>query len=171
MMGAKIIVGIVVFIALLFAAAIALGRSQTHVDTSAIVQFQRAADDYAFLHRQVERKLGDDTARARIAIAIRTARPVAADGGIFTPQIAAVLRSRIAAALQHPGCSVSNDSNVVPRPNDDAGGSPPVPACIGAALPKLPPELEFRVAGVAMLLVDAHANLVVDVVHGAFPLR
>jgi hypothetical protein len=40
-----------------------------------------------------------------------------------------------------------------------------------AALPKLPPELDYRSAGVALVLVDAHAGLVVDVLHGAFPVR
>jgi hypothetical protein len=40
-----------------------------------------------------------------------------------------------------------------------------------AALPKLPPELEYRSMGVALMVIDVHAGLVVDVLHGAFPAR
>ena len=43
------------------------------------------------------------------------------------------------------------------------------PACLAAVLPRLPEELEYRVVGVTLVLVDVHANLVVDVLHGAFP--
>jgi hypothetical protein len=34
---------------------------------------------------------------------------------------------------------------------------------VAAALPALPDELEYRSAGTVLLLADAHANLVVDV--------
>ena len=34
--------------------------------------------------------------------------------------------------------------------------------CISKALPALPDELEYRSAGTVLLLVDTHANLVVD---------
>jgi len=170
-MSIKLIVAVAVFVALVFAAAVAVGRSQAEADTATILQFQRAADSYAFLHRRVERQLGEGLTPDRIATAIRASRPAAGDGEMFTPIVAAVIRSRIAAALKKPGCSVADETNVVPRPNQDAGPSVPVPACIETALPKLPPELEYRPAGVTLLLVDAHANLVVDVVHGAFPLR
>jgi hypothetical protein len=37
------------------------------------------------------------------------------------------------------------------------------------ALPRLPDELQYRAVGVALILVDTHANLVVDVLHAVFP--
>jgi hypothetical protein len=41
---------------------------------------------------------------------------------------------------------------------------------VSSVLPRLPEELEYRVASVALILLDTHANMVVDVLHGAFPL-
>jgi hypothetical protein len=169
-MSTKILVGLAVFIALLFAAAIAVGRSQ-ELETSSIVRFQRAADDYAFLHRRIQRTLGEDPGGRAMAAAIRAARPNAADGDIFSEEIAAVLRARIVRSIKKAGCEIAGRSGEVLRPNQDASAAAAMPACVELALPKLPPELEYRIAGVTLLLVDSHANLVVDVVHGAFPVR
>ena len=36
-------------------------------------------------------------------------------------------------------------------------------------LPALPPELEYRVVGSALVLVDVHADLVLDVLKDALP--
>jgi hypothetical protein len=47
--------------------------------------------------------------------------------------------------------------------NSPATGTKPITRCIGAALPALPPELEYRSAGTVLVVVDSHANLVVDV--------
>jgi hypothetical protein len=59
----------------------------------------------------------------------------------------------------------------VPRPNDDAGGAMPIAACLVAVLPRLPAELEYRARGVALVLVDTHADMVVDILHAAFPAQ
>ena len=47
--------------------------------------------------------------------------------------------------------------------NSPATGTDLVSPCVTAALPALPDELEYRSAGTVLLLVDTHANLVVDV--------
>ena len=47
--------------------------------------------------------------------------------------------------------------------NSPATGTRPVNACIATALPALPDELAYRSAGTVLLLVDVHADLVVDV--------
>jgi hypothetical protein len=47
--------------------------------------------------------------------------------------------------------------------NSPATGSKPIAGCIAQVLPELPDELEYRSAGTVLLLVDHHANLVVDV--------
>jgi hypothetical protein len=44
-----------------------------------------------------------------------------------------------------------------------------LPACVLRVLPRLPEELEYRQTGVVIILLDTHANMVVDVLHGAFP--
>jgi len=138
-------------------------------DADAIVQFQRAADGYAFQHRQVQRRLGANPGRGEMTAAMRDARVSAVDGDLFTPPVAFALRARIAAA-RGSGCAVpiTGASNEVPRANQEASATVPVPACIAAVLPRLPEELEYRIAAVALLLVDTHANMVVDVLHGAF---
>lgn len=145
------------------AAALLAGSSvkarSSQSDIAAIQQFQRAADSYAFGHRQVERR--------------RDAMPLAAEGALFTPVAAAAFRSRIASAAK-AGCSAPEPPPAqfaVPAVNTSSEGTIPLPACLSAGLPNLPAELEYRVAGTALLLVDAHLNVVVDVLHAAFSRR
>ncbi len=143
---------------------------QPYGDSQAVTQFQRALDEYAFQHRQVERRVGGGADQPTMAAAMREARPSPADGAIFTPVVAAAFRARLAAALRTPGCtSPGTSSFVVPRPNDDAGQAIAISGCLVDALPRLPAELEYRAASVTLVLVDTHANLVVDVLHAAFP--
>lgn len=150
---------------------IAAGAQPRFDDGDAVTQFQRAVDAYAFQHRQVQRRVGETADRAAMAAAMRSARPAAEDGAIFSPLVAAAFRARLAAAVRAAGCGAParSTSSVVPRPNQDAGGAVPLAACVTAMLPRLPPELEYRAAGVSLVLVDIHANLVVDVLHAAFP--
>jgi len=121
-------------------------------DDGVVLQFQRAADSYAFQHRQTER---------------RGAPPAAlVEGAFFTPQVAAALRDRLRAA----GCTnAAGQEFVVPPVNSSSEATSSPQPCMIAALPKLPPELEYRVAGVALILADAHLHIVVDVLHAAFP--
>jgi hypothetical protein len=162
--------------AIAFIIAVAIGLAITALadqpinDGDAITQFQRAVDAYAFQHRQVQRRAGDAPDQSAMAAAMRTSRQAAVDGAVFTPAISAAFRARIAAALRTPTCRQSGGANsMVPRPNDDPGAAVPMAACVAAVLPRLPAELDYRVAGVALLLVDTHANLVVDVLHAAIP--
>ena len=139
-------------IVMLIAAA---GATQVPLsEEQVITQFQRAADSYAFGHRQTERRGANLTP--------------AAEGVIFTPPAAAVFRSRIRAAAAR-GCAVTAVSGPVPRVNGGIEGTAPVPPCIAAVLPRLPDELEYRSGGIALVLVDAHLRVVVDVLHAAFP--
>jgi hypothetical protein len=121
-----------------------------------IVEFQRAADAYAFGHRQTERR--------------GAAMTPAVEGALFTPQAAAVLRSRIQSTLVG-GCAVSSAGGAVPRVNGGLDGTAGLPACMTAVLPRLPDELQYRSAGVALILADAHLSVVVDILHAAFPVR
>ena len=60
-------------------------------------------------------------------------------------------------------------SSEVPRVGPLTLRTQPVPNCIASVLPRLPDELEYRIASVALVLLDTHANMVVDVLHGAVP--
>jgi hypothetical protein len=144
-------------------------------NVAAITAFQRAADSYAFLHRQAERQLGlahraqgapNAAIEAReLSDAIR-ARGARSGGELFAPAVVREFRA-LAASAVHASCNagalrtgVWELAHTVYAPAD---GSEPVAACIAAALPPLPAELEYRSAGTVLLVVDPHANLVVDI--------
>jgi hypothetical protein len=144
----------VIAVVLLALTITASRETATQIDGAVIVQFQRAADAYAFQHRQTER---------------RGAPPAPlVEGAFFTPPVAAAFRDRIRTS----GCDLpQTGDSAVPRVNGAIGSTGPLPPCMSAALPILPPELEYRVAGVAMILADAHLHIVVDILHGAFPAK
>ena len=140
-------------------------------DAAAIIQFQRSVDSYAFQHRQVQRRLGAAADQKGMAAAMRAARPSAAGGDFFTQVIAAAFHARISTALRTQGCKTptgDSPSNEVPRVGALAISMHLVPGCLLEVLPRLPEELEYRATGVVLVLVDTHANTVVDVLHGAF---
>lgn len=152
--------------------------AQTTVwDVHAMVEFQRGVDGYAFLHRQVERRLnlahrkdpGKPLETAEMAAAMREARP-AAEGSILVPAAAAAIREALAAAARAPGCDpgeLRSGPWQLLRVHDSATATRALPACIAAALPHLPEELEFKSAGSVLVLVDRHLNVVVDVMPAA----
>lgn len=149
--------------------AVSSADAQEFADAAVITQFQRSVDAYAFQHRQVQRRLGEDVDQNAMAAGMRAARPAAADGDVFTPLIAAAFRNRIATALRAKGCRIAASGSEVPRVGAQATNTQAVPGCVSGVLPRLPDELEYRTASVALVLLDRHANLVVDVLHGAFP--
>ena len=149
--------------------------AQTITETRAIVEFQRAADAYAFLHRQVERQIGFAHGRNRsgasieaseLAAAIRAERGKADGGGLFTPAVTAAFRDAAGRAVR-AGCDAgelrTGVSKTAHAANSPATNTNPMVPCLVGVLPRLPDELEYRSAGTVLLLVDAHANLVVDV--------
>lgn len=143
----------------------------TFNDAATMIQFQRSADAYAFLHRQVQRRIEDPADRNALAEALRRARPTAGDGDFFTPVAADAFRKRLAAALALPGCHLPPANfltSEVPRVGARSANALGIPGCVALALPALPEELEYRVTGVVLLLVDGHADVVVDVLHAAF---
>ena len=98
-------------------------------------------------------------------------------GNIFTPQISALIRSRLAEVLKG-----TDGANVRGAIFDDAPppqkivvmteyptGAPvaTVPAQILELLPVLPKELEYRFVGTDLILFDVSAYLMVDVVPNA----
>jgi hypothetical protein len=148
---------------------------ETFGDTRAIVEFQRAADRYAFMHRQVERRIGLAHRHAGAAATVTEgnafaaaliAERASADTALFTPAAAAVFRVIASRAARAPGCdpgslrSGAAESSL--HVNSAATGTNVISPCIVAALPNLPVELEYRSAGTVLVVVDVHANLVVD---------
>ena len=169
----RMICALVAALALLSISARSGVAAQTTGEQQALVQFQRAADTYAFRHRQVERRLGGTPDSGAMSAGVKAARLAPGEESLFTPLVASAFRSRIQMALGRGLCAGPDTSlsSIVPRPNDATTGTVGLSDCLVAALPKLPPELEYRAAGVVLLLIDVHAGIVVDVVHGAFPTR
>jgi hypothetical protein len=110
---------------------------------------------------------------------IREARPAARQGDIFTPQIAAEFRRLIAITMQ-PGDgprikkSLKSSEPVVLhlRVNDHYPKKVPLqstPPTLLMNLPRLQPEVEYRVIGHDLALLDVKANLVVDFIPAAIP--
>ena len=146
--------------------------------------FLQRVEQYVALHRQLEAPLPrevvteDPTAlfvsRQALARAIRKARADAQQGDIFSPAMVAYFHSVVADALRegdiHDMLAIVEEENTVHIParvNGDypAGASIPfMPTCLLAALPTLPPELEYRFVGRDLILWDVHAGLIVDFV-------
>jgi hypothetical protein len=113
-----------------------------------------------------------------LAEAIRKARPDARQGDIFSAEIAAEFRRLLAATLEGPGGARIRESlqrgeparppdirvNAVYPPGFPLQSTPP---SLLLNLPKLPPELEYRVAGHDLILRDREANLIVDFIPDA----
>lgn len=153
--------------------------------------FLERVDRYVALHRQLEGPLppeivtADTVAllapRRALAEAIREARRDARQGDVFTPATAqyfrrliaeALLRDRIGNVLAMVHDEEEDIVAIMPSVNGDYPGGAPVSfmaPCILAALPPLPPELEYRFLGRDLILWDVHAGLIVDFMPRALP--
>lgn len=176
-----------VFAAALLGAFAAIAYAGLHqADRDGVLQFAKATEDYALLHRQLERRLppivvnaNPETIRRAIdemAAAVRAARPDARQGDLFNPAIQAAIRQRIAKALGSHGFTPADvreaelaegidASSVTLRVNGTfpwALGTAMFP-CVLEALPPLPPELQYRIVGRDLMLIDVHASLIVDI--------
>ena len=158
-------------------------------ETRALVEFEVAVNEYAALHRRLERAWPPVSLMAdleqlewtteELRAAIRKARPQAAQGSLFTPRVADVFRLGVATAFrqQHrdlPLMSVSQDEGLEsgwrPVVHDVVPWGTASAACADfSMLPPLPPELEYRIIGRDLVLLDVHANLIVDTLDLAWP--
>ena len=163
--------------------------SPTALEERALQNFDRRVHWYVRLHRRLERSLPPEHLFGDLEdmpIAVDTlhavmvdARPNARAGGFFTPDIAELLLARLELAAAtgrlvgqvYPAYLGFNHRVPVPQVNGriPAGRQKrPLPGLI-AELPALPEELEYRVVGSALMLVDVHADLVLDVLTDAVP--
>lgn len=164
----------------------------TEEELAAVRHFEEQVVDYAALHHLLEASLPPQGMAAdmsqvqantlALAARIRFARQAAQPGDIFSRDVAPVLRRRIAACLSPEEWAavlaehaVDEDGNriVIPvlRVNMEWPQQVPfnfVPPQLLRALPKLPPELQYRIIGRSLVLWDHHANLIVDILPGAF---
>jgi hypothetical protein len=156
--------------------------------TSGVDAFNDNVSAYVALHHQVERLLPpqrnyvDPEEGLAYAAALRRAicavRPNAREGDVFGPA-AGELRRRVRYALRASGLEI-RDLRLEMREDTEEGARPPVvneafswalgnliPAVVIEALPPLPNELQYRLVGGDLVLVDIHAGLVVDILRHA----
>ena len=158
-------------------------------EATAIVEFARATNAYANLHRIVAASLlpeetcadPEETQRrvGQLAEALRSERSAARAGDVFTPVIASIFRRRLADALRR---SALRGEVFEPQqaPEDEPrmevndafawiAGHGMQPAIL-ATLTPLPPELEYRFVYRDLVLLDVGANLIVDILEDALPV-
>jgi hypothetical protein len=185
--------------AVLVALAILAGASavaaQPVMASDAERQFVAATQEYAGMHRRLEQAIGpieinSGTARIErnvmaLAAAIKAERPDARAGDFFTPMLAGELRARIVTALSVHELAAEDvreaeavdgvDASVVTLSVNGAfpwAYSTAMFPCILDALPPLPVELQYRIVGDTLVLIDVHASLVVDLLPSALtPIR
>lgn len=154
-------------------------------------EFDRQVTRYVQLHRRLERTLPPEPlspeveetpmAVAELHTALIDARPLAREGGLFTPAVADVLTRRIERAIiamkLRPADALlamnHGYQRSIPelRVNDRLTGVRHIhvwPALL-AVLPMLPHELVYRFVGRDLVVVDLHADLVVDILRDALP--
>lgn len=155
-------------------------------DADGVLRFMRAAEAYTFMHRQIERRLpamevnaNPETIRAAIdamAAAVRAARPDAKPGDLFTAPVQGAIRERINRALRTHGLTPADVLEAERAEGIDTGAvtlrvngafpwtvSTAMFPCIIEVLPSVPPELQYRLVGRDLVLIDVHASLVVDI--------
>ena len=180
-----------VLIALLIVSGGATAYAQSQqAETPAAAAFVVATRDYVTMHRRLERAVGRieinssaqeiNRTMAALAAAIRAERPDARQGDLFTLALGPELRARINDALLDHGFTAAD---VLASAQVDRGDWPTVRLqvngpffwvladamfpCVIEALPPLPPELQYRIVGNDLVLIDVHASLIVDILPNA----
>ena len=152
-------------------------------------QFQEAVEVYAQLHRRLEQDVPPLTAGSTavaiiassdaLAASLRVARITSHEGDIFSPTEADAFRVLIARALYTHHYSA--EEMIAAGREEAPPDAPPLVVntrfpwargaamwpCVLLALPSLPEELQYRFVGRDLVLVDVHANLVVDILRDA----
>ena len=159
--------------------------AQDGAQPAPLMQFNASIQQHVQLHRQIELQLPPFRAHSdmqeivessnAMASALQTARAGAREGDIFTRDVAALLRVRVADALTTHGFL---PEEMVADTLEEADDEAPVPVVNGRfpwrrgaamwpfvldALPRLPNELQYRVVGRDLVLIDTHADLIVDI--------
>ena len=175
-------------VALLLASA-AVAQTRVNADAAVAAEFVKKAQAYADLHNKLESglpKLGKeatpeeiDRHRREMEQRFAQARPRPQVGEFFTKDVRAYFRRQLARVFQgsegrnlRASIMDENPGAVKLQVNGRYPDTLPLatmPPQVLAVLPKLPEDLEYRFIGNKLLLLDVHANLVVDYIEDALP--
>lgn len=169
-----------------FSIAVASAQQAPMWASPPVTAFMHATRDYALMHRRLERQIGSIELNTpietinrliqQLAAAIRAERPNAVRGEFFTPDLADELRFRVGEALRANDLTAADVRDAARVDGIDYGrvrlnvnatfpwvlGAAMFP-CLIDALPPLPSELQYRIVGNDLVLIDVHASLIVDV--------
>jgi len=170
-------------IMLLWCGALVCAPAKEESGSAAVQDFSRRVSDYVKLHKLARSEVhGLKPTNSpeeivhyehRLAHRIREARNGDAQGAIFTPEISAEFRRLIGLAMQGPEAQrilkTLRDAQPARLTAIRVNGMypsgfplPSTPPSLLLNLPSLPPEVEYRVIGHALVLRDVEANLIVD---------
>ena len=158
-------------------------------DAQLIAEFSKRVQAYVELHKKADSAIPEvsnsatpeqvDGHRRALQKAIGTVRANAEPGDIFSQPIRAYFRRQISRVLSGPDAATlrsaiadENPGAIRLRVNAPYPNTVPIstmPPQVLAAMPKLPPELEFHFIGNRLILLDIHAELVVDYIDAAVP--
>jgi hypothetical protein len=162
-----------------------------NADAQAVIGFLDRVNAYVAIHQKLEAKapkLPDQATPKQIddrqrgfAKLIQASRPEAKAGDIFTPEMGAFAKRMLTRVFAGPDgkqlLSSIMDENPVTislKANQRYPDSVPfttMPPEVLEELPELPEELQFRFIGRHLILLDPHAQLIVDFVADALPGR
>jgi hypothetical protein len=156
-----------------------------YIDATQPFRRQAAAEGASVPNQTGAAPNAEEAIRVRertMAEAIRTkVRPGAAQGAIFSPAAADVIRQQIAAAFNSPKVDLIRDELEEQNEGYRAEGAPlkinavfvapRVPPLLRSILPQLPEQVEFDFQDRTLVLRDVDANIVVDYIPDALPER
>ena len=177
------------FVCLTALAPAAAQAPRVNADAQLSVDFLNRVNTYLELHKKLEATLPPlsakptpteiDTHARALARLIAQARSSAAQGDLLTRDVRAYLRRQMNRALAGPdGAAIKasmREDNVGPvkvRINTrypDAAPLSTMPPQILAELPKLPGDMEYHFIAERLILLDVHAQMVVDYMDDAVP--
>jgi hypothetical protein len=158
-------------------------------DSTSVRDFEKRVSAYVQLRKSIESNLPAlkstrsqekiSSQEHALARAVREARKNARPGDIFTPEISARIRDLIGGAMQSAGKRIKASLHQAEpvhlrlRVNDSYPANVPLQSTPPSLLTNLPPlprqEVEYRVAGHDLILLDVKANLVADLIENLLP--
>lgn len=165
-------------------------RDSINQNSLIIQDFDKRVDDYVNLRKRVQAglptpKSGSSAANIKqyqqsLAQNIRAKRSQAKTGDVFTPPASQLFRKLIATPLQsNQGSKIQASLRhaepvhgltlEVNQEYPQTWALQSTPPTLLLDLPKLPAELEYRIVGRELILLDTAANLVIDLLPDALP--
>jgi hypothetical protein len=180
-------VGIGALCSLFFWVSGAAAQPRVNPQAAAMAEFSKRVQDYVALQKRVAGGLPPlkatandrEIAAAELALgdAIRAARATAQPGDIFTPDVAPMFQQVIREHYEQKSAHGRKEMldevplfrPVVNQVYPKKLAMATFPPTLFQSLPKLPPEVQYRIVGTSLVLVDLKAHVIVDFIPNVLP--